>query len=57
MHSRSETERSIFILYAYTHFPSDEKKNPNFFYGPTQNDIGKGSVKYNATPACSSLLS
>lgn len=41
MHSRTETERSIIILYAYTHFPSDEKKNPNFFYGPTQNDIKK----------------
>lgn len=31
MHSRSETERSIFIMYAYTHFPSDEKKIPTFF--------------------------
>lgn len=56
MHSHTETERSIFILYAYTHFPSDEKKSQFFFYGPTENDIGKGSVKCNATPACSSLL-
>lgn len=31
MHSHTETERSIFILYAYTHFPSDEKKIPIFF--------------------------
>lgn len=41
MHSHTETERSIFILYAYTHFLSDEKKIPIFFYGPTQNDIKK----------------
>lgn len=31
MHSHTETERSIFILYAYTHFPSDEKKSQFFF--------------------------
>lgn len=31
MHSRTEKERSIFILYAYTHFPSDEKQIPIFF--------------------------
>lgn len=57
MHSRipKQKDRYLYCMHEYTHFPSDEKY-PNFFYGPTQNNIGKGSVKCNATPACSSLL-
>lgn len=41
MHSRIPKQKDRYLYCMHIHIFLVMKKNPNFFYGPTQNDIKK----------------